>query len=140
LGSCAGSGAPGESCLDNCLVYHADCRTLVLVPDSHLADTGYKRYFSPTEILIKHLNTLVGLVHGVKEGSMQWSGNTQKTSSDGPGVWSQGDFFHKARSSPLPVAKSPQVLGYCSPGRENPSTLCPTYRAPFHDYLKHGNE
>lgn len=153
LGSCAGNRASGDCCLDNCLVYHANCLKVLqgrawqrqdscvcasLLLSRHRPKC--KRYFSPTELLIKHLNTLVGLVHGLKERFMRWSGRRQGTASDGALVWSQGNTFHRARSSPLPVAKSPQGLGYCSPGRENLSTFCSTHRTPFHDRLKRTNE
>lgn len=153
LGICAGNRACGDCCLDNCLLYHADCpkglqgsawqqqdscvRASILLSRCR---PKCKRYFSPIDLLIKHLNTLVGLVTGVKEGCMRWSGRRQGTSSDGAGVWSQGNIFRRARSSPLLVAKSLQGLGYSSAGRENHSTLCSTYRAPFHDHLKHANE
>lgn len=149
LGSCAGNRAPGDCCLDNCHVYGADCpkglqgsawqRQDSCVCASLLFSRHRpkcKRSFSPTELLIKHSNTLVGLVHRVKEGSMRWSGRRRGTFSNGAGAWSQGNIFHRGRSSSLSVAKSPQG----SPGRENLSTLCSSYRAPFHDHLKRANE
>lgn len=68
-----------------------------------------KRYFGPIELLIKHLNTLAGLVRGVKERSLRWSGRRQGTSSDGAGIWSL-----------------PRGLGCCSPGKEK------SFRDLFH--------
>lgn len=150
---CICGRAPGQGCLDNCLVFHADCPKGLQGGAWQQQDTCVcaslllsrhrptcKRCFNPIELLIKHLNTLVDLVHVVKEGSMWWSGRRERTSSNEAEVWSQGNIFHRERSSPLPVARSPQGLGYCSPGRENHSTLCSTYRAPFHDHLKHASE
>lgn len=116
--SCGGSRALGEHCLDNCLVYHADCPKRLqgstwqqqngcicasLVLSSHRAK--WKRYFRPVKLLIKHLKTSTDTVYGVKEGYMWWSGRRQGTSTDGAGVWSQGNTFYRVRNSPLQVTE-----------------------------------
>lgn len=78
----------------------------------------------------------MALVHGVKE---DWCEGVEG-GSDGAGVWSQGNTFYRVGNLPLPVDKSPQSLGCCSPGRENLSTFHSTHRAPFYDCFKHANE
>lgn len=92
-------------------------RTTLSVPLSCWADTGRKgkRYFSPTGLSMKPLNALVGLLHGLGEGSVLWNGRKQGTSSDGAGVWSQENSFHRVRSSCVLVAKFSSRSGLLLP-------------------------